>query len=332
MIIVTNNGLSKDLQMFLISCIKYVDAKNDTQITKDDNGISIELNIGYEDSPIQYENIEINSQNIQFKVDANNTLLAFDDTYLFLALSYSPIEGIHEAITKSKYNEILNILADMKYDNLIRVWNYIPSINQDNPNGLENYKDFCAGRAEAFEEHYENSHYKMPSASALGINGDKDIIYLIAKKDDAINKIYHIENSRQIPAYNYPKQYGIKSPSFARATLEVQNDRLKLFVSGTASVVGSKSIHDTIEEQTLETIKNIKTVSSLENINQYTNLQLKDELTIEHAKVYVRNRSDIDIVKKIWEDEMSFYNNIYCHTNICREELLVEIECIYSNK
>jgi len=327
--IIVNNSNTKDSKVSSLFYINYLDKKDDTSIVQSDT-ISIDLNIGYKTKYTQNETYTINSDAIKFQND-NNITLAFDDNYLFLALSYSSINGVHEMVTESKYSEILNILDNMNYTNLVRVWNYIPSINEDNPEGLENYKDFCAGRSKAFMKHYENSHYQMPSASAVGINGDKNIIYLIAKREDTHNKIYHIENPRQIPAYRYPKQYGEKSPSFARATLDVQDDILKLFVSGTASIIGHKSIHDNVIDQTLETIKNIKSVSSIENLNKYTNIEFKSPFKIEQAKVYVKNESDIAIVKKIWEDEMQCFNTVYCHTDICRRELLVEIECIFTN-
>lgn len=48
---------------------------------------------------------------------------------------------------------------------------------------------------------------------------------------------------------SYPKQYGSRSPSFARGTLHLLSNKEKLYISGTASIRSHKTIGMTREEQ-----------------------------------------------------------------------------------
>ena len=65
-----------------------------------------------------------------------------------------------------------DLLQAVKGFNLVRVWNYVPEINENN-GALENYQSFCVGRAEQFSE----SKLSLPAASAVGVNGDKLIVH-----------------------------------------------------------------------------------------------------------------------------------------------------------
>jgi len=54
------------------------------------------------------------------------------------------------------------------YSNLLRVWNYLPQIN-DPENGLERYRRFNMGRHESFVlSGRDISDENVPAASALG--------------------------------------------------------------------------------------------------------------------------------------------------------------------
>ena len=48
----------------------------------------------------------------------------------------------------------------------------------------------------------------------------------------------HFENPRQVPAFEYPAQYGPRPPSFSRATAVKAGEGRWIFISGTAAVVG----------------------------------------------------------------------------------------------
>ena len=67
-----------------------------------------------------------------------------------------------------------------------------------------------------------------------------------------------IENPRQTSAYHYPPKFGRHSPIFSRACVWGESGGGRLFVSGTASIVGHETIHrGDVIAQTRETMVNI---------------------------------------------------------------------------
>ena len=117
-------------------------------------------------------------------------------------------EAIYQA-----YTTLLSFIGGRGYSDIVRVWNYMPHINHGEDDA-ESYRKFCLGRQKAFADStYDENTF--PSACALGHDGDRTIIYLLAGKRPVI----HIENPLQESAYNYPRKYGPASPSFARASL-----------------------------------------------------------------------------------------------------------------
>ena len=132
----------------------------------------------------------------------------------------------------------LDSLPTLGFSDLFRIWNYFPEINGDR-DGLERYQRFCMGRHQAFSEHYGDYKLALPAASAVGTLSGPFQLYFLAGRQKAI----HIENPRQISAYDYPPMYGPKSPSFARATLTSISKSSYLFLAGTASIVGHATQH-----------------------------------------------------------------------------------------
>src|SRR5690606_27332761 len=106
------------------------------------------------------------------------------------------------------YRELLVKVGARK---LVRVWNYVPRINEPDASGLENYRAFCRGRSEAFEERlgagYEGH---LPAASAVGgVDGRMTVIFVATDAEPV-----HVENPEQVPAYAYPPEHGPRPPSF----------------------------------------------------------------------------------------------------------------------
>ncbi|HEX8252070.1 MAG TPA: Rid family hydrolase, partial [Thermoanaerobaculia bacterium] len=176
--------------------------------------------------------------------------------------------------------------------------------------GEERYQLFCAGRHDAFVEAGYHHDVDLPAASAVGMPGRGVIAYYLAAREPGMQ----VENPRQIAAYKYPPQYGVKSPSFSRAT--VWNDTV--FVSGTASVLGHATVHPgDVTAQLEETLHNIDAVLA------QTGRSLENVIS---AKTYIRNASDYDVIASRLAPV--FANNIYVEADICRADLLLEIEAV----
>ncbi|HSP33660.1 MAG TPA: hypothetical protein VLU46_05030, partial [Thermoanaerobaculia bacterium] len=141
--------------------------------------------------------------------------------------------GATEAITAELYETIVRTARDAGYPHLIRVWNHVGGIN-GTERETERYKRFCAGRHDALTRNGFECR-QFPAACAVGMNGDGVIAYFVASREPGIQ----VENPRQVAAYEYPREYGPRSPSFARATVAAG----MIFVAGTSSVVGHKTLH-----------------------------------------------------------------------------------------
>ena len=224
--------------------------------------------------------------------------------------------------SKELYLKLFHFLKKHDYKHVLRVWNHFPRINEYDGE-LERYQEFCVGRHQAFSEFYgEDFHGRLPAASAIGTSADRFSLYLIASKSPGLN----LENPRQISAYSYPEQYGPCSPSFARATVYRGEGVNKLFLSGTASIVGHETVHkDQVERQLSETLNNI------EHILRHDSLQSQpiEANTFKFIKVYLRQREYLPMVKSRVQQFFRAESNIlYLHGDICRRDLLLEIEGI----
>jgi chorismate lyase/3-hydroxybenzoate synthase len=160
----------------------------------------------------------------------------------------------------------------------------------------------------------------FPAATAIGhqhATGRLQVFWLAARIEGTA-----VENPRQVSAYRYPRVHGPVSPSFARATLAGDG---ALLISGTASIVGHSSVHDNdIVAQLDETVRNLSALQSLALPQAPTMRTL--------LKAYVRHAADAETVARrlrtILPPELVAQEVIYLAADICRRELLLEIEGI----
>ena len=133
-----------------------------------------------------------------------------------------------------------------------------------------------------------------------------------------------IENPRQTSAYHYPPKFGRHSPIFSRACVLNASAGTSLFVSGTASIVGHETIHQgDVGAQTRETMANINAL--LDEANRVG--QRRFSLDGLKFKVYVRRPSDLGAIEGVLARWLRPSTPIvYLQADVCREDLLVEIE------
>jgi len=225
---------------------------------------------------------------------------------------------------ESAYRQIFTLLDTLQYPYVFRFWNYIADIN-GHSFGLERYCQFNLGRQDAFLACDRSVVGNVPAACALGSAKGSLSIAFIAGRTPPLA----IENPRQISAYQYPSQYGPRSPTFARACLARMGENDKhnevLFISGTASIVGHISRHPgDVTAQTHETMTNIETILAEANRAAY---QAKFCLAELQYKVYVRHPADLEQIKAVLMSRVGIAPNaVYLQAEICRHDLLVEIE------
>lgn len=224
-----------------------------------------------------------------------------------------------QANTSSAYRQIFAALDAAGFPHLWRVWNFIPRINAE-AGGLERYRRFNVARQEAFAAAGRATLDAAPAASAVGCGGDALSIYFVAGRQAPLP----IENPRQLSAYYYPSEYGPRSPLFARASLAPYPDGALLFISGTASIVGHRTLHaGDVRAQTRESLANIDAVLGEANVRSPHRRFERRDLAY---KVYVRHASDMPAIAGELRDWLPDATAIFLQADICRTDLLVEIE------
>ena len=230
-----------------------------------------------------------------------------------------------QAATSRAYRELFATLALTGHPHLIRVWNYIPDINLET-HGLERYRQFNSARQEALLACGRASPLAAPAASALGSShGSPLVVYFLASRQAPTL----IENPRQMSAYHYPQEYGPSSPVFSRAAVLGAGDAATLFISGTASIVGHRTVHagDPVA-QTRESLANIEAV-----IEQAARGGLARKPPLERLayKVYVRDPADLPRVRTELHAALGTGAAVlYLQADVCRRDLAVEIEAVWA--
>lgn len=246
------------------------------------------------------------------------------ETVLFGCLSLEETAGDArtplQATTEAAYQAIFELLDARGYTSVLRFWNYFPAINRDS-HDMERYRQFNIGRQDAFLAQGRAAIGNVPAACALGSTaGGLHIAFLASR-----TPVMSVENPRQVSAYNYPSQYGPRSPSFSRAGLVQLVGRDMLFISGTASIVGHQTLHTgDVAAQTRECLQNIAFV-----VEEANRMSATADFRLNNLayKVYVRHPEDLATVRR----EMAQFIGgpvpaVFLQADVCRADLLVEIE------
>ena len=224
--------------------------------------------------------------------------------------------------TTSAYEQIFDLLEKTEHPHLIRIWNYLPEINRET-GGDERYRHFNSARRSAFRKFGRATIGAVPAACALGSPaGSPIVIYFLAARQAP----KMIENPRQTSAYHYPLKFGKDRPIFSRACVWGDARNSRLFISGTASIVGHETLHGgDVVAQTRETVMNLRVL--LEEANRVTGFARYslDGLTV---KVYVRRPADLPLIESTLAQLLNPAHAVYLQADICREDLLVEIEAV----
>lgn len=256
---------------------------------------------------------------------AGRIRFARNDEVLFGCIALADVAPAgFEQVVRGCYAEILPFLDAQGYPQLMRMWNYFPAINAA-LDDLDRYQCFCRGRFEALQDYYAGQFdQRLPAASAVGSHDGDLVIYFIAAKTPG----RHCENPRQMSAYHYPPQYGPRSPSFARATLKRLDNSAHLYISGTASIVGHESLHlGDPRAQLEETLENIRAL--IERVERDDRLAFGGLDGLTHLKVYIRYPEHLALIQPrldaLFGPQVA---RLYLAADICRAELLMEVEAI----
>jgi len=233
--------------------------------------------------------------------------------WLFAAIEQEEgATGDIEACAAAAYRQLVHFLASQAESQVLRIWNYLPDINAGEGDD-ERYKRFCNGRALGMGGTFTGG---FPAATAIGSpGGSRHLqVYLLASTLPGAR----VENPRQVSAWRYPRQYGPTPPSFARAMHLPAGDALA--ISGTAAVVGHASAHhEDLSAQLAETLSNLEALLIAADMPAGFD-------THSPLKAYVRRTSDARTVREFLRQHLPGVPTLLLHGDICRRELLVEID------
>ncbi|MBQ8852971.1 MAG: hypothetical protein IJZ67_01535 [Alistipes sp.] len=230
----------------------------------------------------------------------------------------------------SKLDSILSAHG-FAVDDIVRQWNYIGDIVGQRE-GKQNYQEFNDARTIYYRGGAWKSGY--PAATGIGAAGEGIIVGCIAFKSSK-NSIYPIDNPLQVAAHIYSDKVLIdnaadamkSTPKFERAKVIVTNRGACCFVSGTAAIRGEQSVDaESVTMQTIRTIENIAHLISPENLARYGCAPY--ELEYAQLQVFIKRAEDYELVKTVVEHTFPKLRVLYTVADVCRSELLVEIEGI----
>ncbi|MBP7451696.1 MAG: hypothetical protein KA914_02745 [Ottowia sp.] len=239
-------------------------------------------------------------------------------------------EGM-QALAGQAYDELFAVLQARGTPHVLRFWNYLARINEEAA-GLERYRRFNHGRQQAFDRARRSAFEGSPAASALGSPPGAPLqVRLIASAEGSS---VPIENPRQVSAYRYPTAYGAVAPTFSRAALLARGDGSPLLtISGTASILGHASVHPgDVRAQALEACRNLDAVLDTARAQAAERgLGVLDGLANASLTVYVRHPQDAATAAQaltayLGADAPALAHAVWLQADICRDDLLVEIE------
>lgn len=229
-----------------------------------------------------------------------------------------------QAASAEAYRRIFRLLDAQGVPHLWRVWNYLANINLET-GGLERYRQFNIGRQDAFLGCHRGASGNVPAACAIGLIGGSLNIAFMAGTTPAVP----VENPRQVSAYNYPADYGPRSPTFSRAALVYPEGQEMLFISGTASIVGHQTVHPgDVVGQTRESMANIGAV-----LGEAVRICRSPAFALSELsyRVYVRHARDFQKIRETLKPLIGDADAVYLQADICRHDLLLEIEAFASH-
>jgi chorismate lyase/3-hydroxybenzoate synthase len=231
--------------------------------------------------------------------------------------------------TARAYRWIRAELCERGFSHPVRLWNHIPGIHDPMGDDQDRYMVFNAGRFEALSEWFGRERFDTRIATASGVGHDGQDLVLHCLAADRPGRA--VDNPRQIAPYRYSRRYGPLPPCFARATVIQPPHGLPLALAGgTASIVGEQSVHPgDLERQTDETLTNLAVLlRAAAGLPEDPSGDRAAALAaFRDVRVYFPDPQRVDDLRILLKDAFPGAGSIeWVHADICRAELLVEIE------
>lgn len=253
---------------------------------------------------------------------------------------------VPEIESQGVYDRSINAFAQMKtllanagvrFDQIIRTWLYLGGIVEGDGDE-QRYKELNRARTDFFEGTQflanclipgRNGQAIFPASTGIGTDNRDVMMGCIALATDRTDILATpLENPRQVSAFDYAARYSPKSPKFARAMALSCGNYATILISGTASITQQETQHlGDAARQTRETLDNIAALISEENLRHHGLPGLGTSLdSLALVRVYIKRQEDYEKVRAVCESRLGELPTIYAIADVCRPDLLVEIE------
>lgn len=245
-------------------------------------------------------------------------------------------DNIYES-AKGSFQKLKSVLDNtaMNFDSIVRQWNYVDGIlgsSSFNGSIMQHYQIFNEVRNSYYSQYRKSKSF--PAATGIGMNSSQVGLDCYAIGNHSTVQVIPVSNPNQQESYQYAQEVLVgdpfirkQPPQFERAILLKSGPTSKLIISGTASIIGQKTIGiGDVDLQTRITIENIEALASQTNLEIHCLNREEYPDKYSYLRVYVKNRSDISVVKELCIKHFGDVPSTFVQADICRDNLLVEIE------
>lgn len=246
---------------------------------------------------------------------------------------------------EAAFRNLKGILSaeNFSFNDIVRQWNYVEnilSVQDEKGHSNQHYQILNDVRSIYYAEaNFDNG---FPAATGIGMNAGGVIleIYAVAAKKSV--HIYPLKNPLQVDAYNYSDEVLVgdaaagqqkkTTPKFERAKYIGINSEASIYISGTAAIHNefTLGIGDPVK-QTETTIENIAGLISVENLQLTGIKKITTDPEYTFIRVYIKLQEYLDEVRMICAKRFPDIPVHYLIADVCRDNLLVEIEGVASS-
>jgi enamine deaminase RidA (YjgF/YER057c/UK114 family) len=226
----------------------------------------------------------------------------------------------------------------LSFADVVRQWNFVEDItgrSGTGPRARQNYQIFNDIRAKAYDR--DDLRSGFPAATGIGTAGGGFVLELIAAAGTAAEKSVPVSNPRQADAHRYSSKVLVgaaalggtrrRTPKFERARVVIASGAATCYVSGTAAIVGEEVVHcGDVAGQTRATVRNIERLAAPANLRRSGIRAAALAPRLSYVRTYVKHEADIPEVARIVGGAFPGAPALFVEADICRGDLLVEIE------
>lgn len=302
-----------------------------------DSGLVMESqSIPREDSDLVREHF-LPEENVRyFTIENEEGKRLFTEGILPASLDAPILDQSNEVL--AKLGAVLDA-EGMEIHTIVRQWNYIERITHvpDYEGANQHYQDFNDARSHFYARTEWQGGY--PAATGIGTAHGG----IMVEVDAALFRSWRcavvaLDNELQVAAHGYSQNVLVgvadkifrhkTTPKFerAKAVVGTHGAGMQVYISGTAAIRGEDSLTGVgIERQTVTTLENIEYLVSRPNLRKH-GLKIERAPEIRIFRVYLKSENLLEPARTIVEQFFPAVQALYVLTDVCRDELLIEIE------